>query len=67
MHVCACVCACVHVCMWVGVCMCVHACACMHVCVLDKEGKRVIASPALVVAQTAMYLTGYNDLSDRFP
>ena len=49
MHLCMCVCVCV--------CACVRAC----VCVLDREGSWVVASTALVVVWTAMYLTGYSD------
>ena len=55
-------CVCVHVC-------CVHVCVCVytHVCVLDREGRWVVASRALVVVvQTAIYLTGYSDCATSF-
>ena len=34
---------------------------CVCVCVLGKEGSRMFASRALLVEQTAVYLTGYCD------
>ena len=64
-NMCACVCECVNVCVCVHVCVCMCVCVCVFVfvcvCVLDRKGKRVVASTALVVAQTVMYLTSYND------
>ena len=50
--VCVCMCVCV---------LCVCMCVCVCVCVLDGEESRVVASIALVVVWTAMYLTSYND------
>ena len=51
-------------------CVCVHVCVCVCACVpvhvLDKEGSRVVASRALVVVQTAVYLTGYSDCQIGF-
>ena len=46
MRVCVCVCLCVCVC----VCACVRACVRAYVCFLNREGSRVVASRALVVA-----------------
>ena len=51
MCVCVCVCVCVRACVRVHT-NAMHAC----VCVLDGEGSRVIASIAVVVVWTAMYL-----------
>ena len=34
----------------------------VYVCVLDEEGSWVLASRALVVVWTAVYLTGYWDI-----
>ena len=45
---------CVCVCLYVSVC--VRVCACVQ----DREGSRVFASGALVVAQTAVYPTSYS-------
>ena len=46
--------------MWLVVCVCVC------VCVLDWEGSRVVASTALVVVWTAVYLIGYTDCLTGF-
>ena len=67
MHACVCVCVCMSVCECAQVCLpaCVCACVCVlaHacVCVLDREGRWVFASRALVVVRTAVYLTSYSD------
>ena len=59
---------CVSVC--VCVCVCVYVCVCMHVCmcacVLDRDGSRVFASRALIVAQMTAYLTVYSDYLTGF-
>ena len=40
-------------------------CVCVCVCVLDREGNKVVASRALAIVWTAMYLTCDSDyLSD---
>ena len=45
----------------VGACMCAYVCmcVCVCVCVLDGEKSRVVASIALVVVWTAMYITTF--------
>ena len=40
--------------------MCVCVCVCARACILGREGSWVFAGAALVVAWTAMYLTGYS-------
>ena len=60
----------VHICACVCVCVCVHACVCVRahvcVCVLDRKESRVVTSRALVIAQTATYLTSYSDCLTGF-
>ena len=46
--------------------VCGLLCVCVCVCVLDWEGSRVVASTALVVVWTAVYLIGYTDCLTGF-
>ena len=72
MRVCVCVCACMPVHMHVCVCACLYTCMCVCVCacvpvhVLDTEGSRVVARRALVVVETAVYVTGFSDCQIGF-
>ena len=65
---CHCVCMCHCVCVWCVMSPCVWLCVCVvtvvsYLCVhvLNRAGSKVLFSRALVVVQTAVYLTGYSD------
>ena len=57
-YMCMCVCMCV--------CVCACVCVCVCVCVLDRKESKVVTNRALVVAQTAAYLTTYIDCLTSF-